>query len=60
MMLMPFLLEGAAVLATFVLPNYIVIYAHGDSLTYRLAATPTSLGIATVTNLITLRSAVKE
>ncbi|PNI00547.1 hypothetical protein C1O25_11400 [Vibrio diazotrophicus] len=41
----PFLLEAAAVLATFVRPNHIVIYAHGGSLTCRLPATPSSLGI---------------
>ncbi|PNH87153.1 hypothetical protein C1M56_14740 [Vibrio diazotrophicus] len=41
----PFLLEAAAVLATFVHPNHIVIYAHGDSLACRLPATPSSLGI---------------
>ncbi len=41
----PVLLEAAAVLATFVHPNHIVIYAHGASLTYRLPATPSTLGI---------------
>ncbi|EGR1701618.1 hypothetical protein FLM11_12295 [Vibrio cholerae] len=41
----PFLLEAAAVLATFVHPNHIVYLAHGDSLTCRLPATPSCLGI---------------
>ncbi|MFV0448777.1 MAG: hypothetical protein ACK5MF_09980 [Vibrio sp.] len=40
-----FLLEAAAVLSAFVHPNRIVIYAHGDSLTCRLPATPSSLSM---------------
>ncbi|WP_176398566.1 hypothetical protein [Vibrio cholerae] len=41
----PFLLEAAAVLATFVYPNHMFIYAHWDELTCRLPATPSRLGI---------------
>jgi hypothetical protein len=38
-----FLLEAAVVLAAFVRPTHIVIYAHGDSLICRLPAVPSSL-----------------
>ncbi|WP_235868250.1 hypothetical protein [Vibrio paracholerae] len=48
----PFLVEAAAVLATFVHPNHVFIYAYGDELTLqwyskfgRLPATPSCLGI---------------
>jgi hypothetical protein len=41
----PFLLEAAVVLAAFDYPNHIVIYAHGDSLTCRLPAAPSCLGL---------------
>ncbi|EKO3793379.1 hypothetical protein GCS56_000745 [Vibrio metschnikovii] len=44
---MPFLLDAAAVLVTFVHPITSFVYAHGDELTCRLSATPSRLGIAT-------------
>ncbi|PNI05956.1 hypothetical protein C1N32_02885 [Vibrio diazotrophicus] len=52
---MTFLLEAAAVLTTFVHPNCIVIYAHGDSLTCRLPATPSRLGIIRVGGYIGIK-----
>ncbi|CSD36603.1 Uncharacterised protein [Vibrio cholerae] len=52
-MAITFLLEAAAVLATFVHPNHIVsAYAHEDSLTCRLPATPSSLVINSKGKLI--------
>ncbi|RNE65403.1 hypothetical protein EEJ34_06805 [Vibrio cholerae] len=51
-MTIPFLLEAAAVLATFVHPNHIVYLCSWDSLTCRLPATPSGLGI----RVSTLRS----
>ncbi|WP_434524596.1 hypothetical protein [Photorhabdus asymbiotica] len=44
-MIIPFILQVAALLAAFTHPSHIVIYAPGDSFTCRRAATRNLLGI---------------
>ncbi len=45
MIAIPFILEVADVLASFIHPNHIVIYAHRDELACRLSASSSLLGI---------------
>ncbi|TQO68180.1 hypothetical protein FLM05_01345 [Vibrio cholerae] len=53
----PFLLEAAAVLATFVHPNHIV-YLCSWGLTCRLPATPSSLGITPINTALRQQTTV--